>query len=70
MSIDHSYNYEVHFINDTIKHLTKYFLLKHVSSTTFYPQGNGQVEFTNKVIGKLLPKLVNKKRTSGMNICL
>ncbi len=24
----------VHFINDTIKHLTKHFLLKHISSTT------------------------------------
>jgi hypothetical protein len=27
----------IHFINDTIKHLTKYFLLKHVSSTKYYP---------------------------------
>jgi len=45
-------------------------LLKDVSSTTYYPQGNGQVEFTNKVIGRLLIKLVNGKRTSGMNICL
>ncbi len=63
-------NYEVHFINDTIKHLTIYFLLKHVCSTTYYPQGNGQVESTNKVIGRLLTKLVNEKRTSGMNICL
>jgi len=27
----------VHFINDTIKHLTKLFLLKHVNSTTYYP---------------------------------
>jgi hypothetical protein len=44
-------NQGIHFINDTIKHLTKYFLLKHVSSITYYPQGNGQVEFTNKVIG-------------------
>jgi hypothetical protein len=27
----------VHFINDTIKHLIEQFLLKHVSSTTYYP---------------------------------
>ncbi len=38
-------------------------MLKHVSSTTYYPQGNGQAESINKVIGKLLTKLVNEKRT-------
>jgi hypothetical protein len=34
-----------------------------VSSITYYPQGNGQVEFTNKVLGTLLTKLVNENRT-------
>jgi hypothetical protein len=29
------------FINDAIKYLTDHFLLKHVSSTTYYFQGNG-----------------------------
>jgi hypothetical protein len=56
-------NQGVHFINDTIKHLTNRFLLKHVSSTTYYPQGNGQVESINKVIGRLLTKLINEKIT-------
>jgi hypothetical protein len=32
--------------------------MKHVNSTTFYPQGNGYVEPTNKV-GTLLTKLVS-----------
>ncbi len=27
----------VHFINDDIKYLTNHFLMKHVSSTTYYP---------------------------------
>jgi len=27
----------VHFINDAIKYLTNHFLMKHVSSTTYYP---------------------------------
>jgi hypothetical protein len=27
----------VHFINDAIKYLTDHFLMKHVSSTTYYP---------------------------------
>ncbi len=38
----------VHFINDAIEYLTYHFLLKHLNSTTYYPQGNGQVESTNK----------------------
>jgi hypothetical protein len=53
----------MHFINDTRKHLIEYFLLKHVNSTTYYSQGNGQAEYTNKVIGILLTKLVNEKIT-------
>ncbi len=51
----------IHFIDDTLKHLTKQFLLKHVSYTTYYPQGNGQAKSINKVIGRLLTKLVNGK---------
>jgi hypothetical protein len=31
-----------------------------MTSTTYYLQGNGQVKFTNKVIGSLLTKLVNE----------
>jgi hypothetical protein len=38
----------VHFINDTLKHLTEQFLLKHVSCTTYYPQGNGQQSLLTK----------------------
>ncbi len=30
-------NHGVHFINDDIKYLTDHFLMKHVSSTTYYP---------------------------------
>jgi len=33
-----------------------------VSSTTYYPQGNGQVKSTNKVLETLLTKLVNDNR--------
>ncbi len=54
----------VHFINDAIKYLTDHFLMKHVSSIIYYPQGNGQVEFTNKVLGILLTKLVSENRTN------
>ncbi len=51
----------VHFINDAIKHLTKQFLLKHVSYTTYYPQGNRQDESIDKVTGRLLTELVSEK---------
>jgi len=53
----------VHFINDAIKYLIDHFLFKHVSSTTYYLQGNGQVESTNKVLRTLLTKLVNENKT-------
>jgi len=45
-------------------------MLKHVSSTTNYPQGNGEAESTNKVISRLLTKLVNEKKKTKMNIYL
>jgi hypothetical protein len=35
-------NQGVNFINATIKMLTSHFLMKHISSTTYYLQGNGQ----------------------------
>jgi hypothetical protein len=52
----------VHFINNTIKHLTKQFFLKHVRFTTYYPHANGQAKSTDKVVGGLLTKLVNEKK--------
>jgi transposase InsO family protein len=52
-----------HFINDTIEHLMTHFLFKHQMSTTYYPQGNGQAQATNKVIGVFLTKLVNEKQS-------
>jgi hypothetical protein len=34
-----------------------------MSSTTYYPQGIGQVESINNVLGTLLTKLVSENRT-------
>jgi hypothetical protein len=47
----------IHFINDTIKHLKKYFLLKHVNFSTYYPYENGQAKSTNKIIGRSLTQV-------------
>ncbi len=63
MSFDYNHKSKVYFINDAIKYLTYHFLLKHVSSTTYYPQGNGQVESINKVLGTLLTKLISENKT-------
>ncbi len=53
----------IHFISNAIEILTNHFLLNRTILTTYYLQGNGQVESTNKVIGLLLTKLVNENCT-------
>lgn len=37
-----------HFNKEAIKDLTNFFWIIHRTSTTYYPQGNGQAESTNK----------------------
>jgi hypothetical protein len=54
----------IHFISDAIKYLIDHFLMKHVNFITYYPQGNGWAESTNKVLGTLLTKLVSENRTN------
>jgi hypothetical protein len=51
-----------HFINNVICYLINHFILRHTSSTIYYPQGNGHVEFTNKDFGTLLTKLMNENQ--------
>jgi hypothetical protein len=53
-----------HFVNDAIEILTYHFLLQHMTSTIYYPQGNEQAKSTNKVIGSLFTKLVNENCTN------
>jgi hypothetical protein len=52
-----------HFINKVIEVVAKFMIIHH-KSTTYYPEGNGQVELTNKTLGKILAKLVNVNRTN------
>jgi hypothetical protein len=54
-------NQGTHFINDDIHYIIDHFILRHTSSTVYYPLGNGQVEST-KVFGILLAKLVNENQ--------
>ncbi len=55
-------SHSTHFINDVIRCLIDHFIMRHTSSTIYYPQGNEQVESINKVFGTLLTKLVNENR--------
>jgi hypothetical protein len=47
------------FINRKIEILTQEFMITHHKSTTYYPQGNSQAKSTNKILGRLLAKMVN-----------
>jgi transposase InsO family protein len=53
-------NQGTHFINNVIRYLTDHFILRHINSIVYYPQGNGQRESINKVFGTLFTKLVNE----------
>jgi hypothetical protein len=48
-----------HFINETIEILIMKFMINHKKATNYYPQGNGQVESTNKVLKGILKKIIN-----------
>ncbi len=51
-----------HLIYKTIAILVEECMITHKKSTTYYPQGNGQVKSTNKTLGKILTKLVNTNK--------
>jgi hypothetical protein len=53
-----------HFINKIIGVLMVEFMIVHQKWTTYYPQGNGQVESTIKTLGKILAKLVIVNRNN------
>ncbi len=68
-------NQGVHFINDVIKHLIDYFLLKHVSSNTYYPQGMVKKNALTRYWEHNLPSWLVRIKQIGMNnflsfICL
>jgi hypothetical protein len=43
----------------TLLKFLHHFLLRHTTLTIYYPQGNGQAESTNKIIGLLFIKFVD-----------
>ena len=53
----------VHFINRVISKLTELHMILHKKSTVYYPQANGQAESTNKILIRIIRKVVNKNKT-------
>jgi transposase InsO family protein len=47
-----------HFVNNVIRALMREFVIRHKQSTSYYPQGNGQAESTNRILLTSLRKLV------------
>ncbi len=55
-------NQGIHFINDAIHCLCNHFILRHISSIVYYPQGSGQTKSINKIFGTSLTKLMNENQ--------
>jgi hypothetical protein len=47
-----------HFINKDVRAMTKHYRMKHLKSSLYYPQGNGQAEATNRMLLCILSKMV------------
>ncbi len=47
-----------HFVNWTIEILNEEFMITYLNLTTYYLERNGQAKSINKILGKILAKLV------------
>ena len=45
------------FVNSDVRKMLEFYQVKHYRSSLYYPQGNGQVEGTNKVLIKIEPRV-------------
>ena len=46
------------FINKDVREVLEHYQVKHRRSTPYYPQGNGQAEATNKMLLRILSKIM------------
>jgi hypothetical protein len=56
------------FVNDLIRTLTKQFKIKHIMTTAYHPQGNGQTERANQTVKNTLAKITKKGRDWDLNL--
>ena len=45
------------FVNSDVRKMLEFYQVKHHWSSPYYPQGNGQVEATNKTLIKIISKM-------------
>jgi transposase InsO family protein len=46
------------FVNKNVREVLEHYRIKHRRSTPYYPQGNGQAEATNRMLLRILSKMV------------
>jgi hypothetical protein len=46
------------FVNKSVREVLEHYRIKHRRSTPYYPQGNGQAEATNRMLLRILSKMV------------
>ncbi|KAJ7128237.1 hypothetical protein O6H91_Y558800 [Diphasiastrum complanatum] len=56
-------DYGTHFLNEIITHLLSSYLVVHRKSTLYYPRCNGQAESSNKILCKIITKMVEASRS-------
>ena len=49
-----------HFLNSVIRELTRKHMMVHKKSSPYHPQANGQAESSNKMLLRILKKIVSK----------
>ena len=47
-----------HILNKVIKRMTKLHMMLYKKSTAYYPQGNGQIETSNKIMKKIFRRTI------------
>ena len=52
-----------HFLNDVIINITSRYLIKHRKTTPYNPKANGLMEQANRIVGKILNKMVSAHKT-------
>ena len=50
------------FLNKDVRRLTEWYSISHMTSTPYYPKGNGQAEAFNKRLLKILGKMTKENR--------
>ena len=50
------------FLNKDVHRLTDWYSISHMTSTPYYPKGNGQAEASNKRLLKILGKMTKENR--------